>query len=133
MRREVFMGKRQRRRFTEAFKQEAVRLCLRHDRSIGQVAVGTRAVWDFDSRHVFFRKIEEGSCCLESPPLYSLFLDTGEETVLVDDLGDFRLAAVSPNGKSWALQDGKTDERLMVLENFLPDSPAPVVGQAAGH
>ena len=27
-----------RRRFTEAFKQESVRLCLRHDRSIGQVA-----------------------------------------------------------------------------------------------
>ena len=38
MRREVFMGTRKRRRFTEAFKQEAVRLCLRHDRSIGQVA-----------------------------------------------------------------------------------------------
>ena len=32
------MGKRQRRRFTEAFKQETVRRCLRHDRSIGQVA-----------------------------------------------------------------------------------------------
>ena len=32
------MGTRKRRRFTEAFKQEAVRLCLRHDRSIGQVA-----------------------------------------------------------------------------------------------
>ena len=38
MRWEVFMDKRKRRRFTEAFKQEAVRLCLRHDRSIGQVA-----------------------------------------------------------------------------------------------
>ena len=38
MRREVFMGTRKRRRFTGAFKQEAVRLCLRHDRSIGQVA-----------------------------------------------------------------------------------------------
>ncbi len=38
MRREVFMGKRQRRRFSEAFKQEAVRVCLRHDRRIGQVA-----------------------------------------------------------------------------------------------
>ena len=38
MRQGVFMGKRQRRRFTEAFKQEAVRLCLRHNRSIGQVA-----------------------------------------------------------------------------------------------
>ena len=38
MRQGVFMGKRQRRLFTEAFKQEAVRLCLRHDRSIGQVA-----------------------------------------------------------------------------------------------
>ena len=38
MRQEVFMGKRQRRRFTEAFKQETVRLCVRHDRSIGQVA-----------------------------------------------------------------------------------------------
>ena len=32
------MGTRKRRRFTEAFNQEAVRLCLRHDRSIGQVA-----------------------------------------------------------------------------------------------
>ena len=32
------MGTRKRRRFTEAFKQESVRLCLRHDRSIGQVA-----------------------------------------------------------------------------------------------
>ena len=42
MRQGVFMGKRQRRRFTEAFKQEAVRLCLRHDRSIGQVASGAR-------------------------------------------------------------------------------------------
>ena len=38
MRRAVFLGKRQRRRFSEAFKQEAVRLCLRHDRSVGQVA-----------------------------------------------------------------------------------------------
>ena len=32
------MGKRQRRRFTEEFKQEAVRLCRQHDRSIGQIA-----------------------------------------------------------------------------------------------
>ena len=40
MRQGVFMGKRQRRRFTEAFKQprRSSRLCLRHDRSIGQVA-----------------------------------------------------------------------------------------------
>ena len=32
------MGKRKRRRLTEAFKQKAARLCLRDDRSIGQVA-----------------------------------------------------------------------------------------------
>ena len=32
------MSHRKRRRFTVAFKQEAVRLCERHDRSIGQVA-----------------------------------------------------------------------------------------------
>ena len=32
------MGKRARRRFTEEFKREAVRLCVQHDRSIGQVA-----------------------------------------------------------------------------------------------
>jgi transposase len=38
MRREVFMSQRQRRRFTVAFKQEAVRLCQQQDRSIGQVA-----------------------------------------------------------------------------------------------
>ena len=40
------MGTRKRRRFTEAFKQEAVRLCLRHDRSIGQVARGHCQVAD---------------------------------------------------------------------------------------
>ncbi len=32
------MGQRKRRRFTDEFKQEAARLCLQHDRSIGQVA-----------------------------------------------------------------------------------------------
>ena len=32
------MGQRKRRRFTDEFKKEAARLCLQHDRSIGQVA-----------------------------------------------------------------------------------------------
>ena len=32
------MGQRKRRRFTDKFKKEAARLCLQHDRSIGQVA-----------------------------------------------------------------------------------------------
>ena len=97
-----------------------------------QLAVGTRAIWDFDSRRVFFRKIEEGTCCVQRPRLYSLSLDTGEETVLVDDMKNFRLAAVSPDGQYWALQNNVDDRdlRVMVLENFLPASPAPVDSQA---
>ena len=51
-----------------------------------QLAVGRRAIWDFDSRRLFFRRTEEGACCLNSPPLYSFSLDTGEKTVLVDDM-----------------------------------------------
>jgi transposase-like protein len=38
MRRERFMEKRKRRKFTKEFKAEAVRLCRVGDRSIGQIA-----------------------------------------------------------------------------------------------
>ena len=63
---------------------------------------------DFDSRHVFFRKMnDEGTW--HNPPLYSVSLDTGEETVLVDDMQGFMLAAVSPDGKYWALQNRGAD------------------------
>ena len=100
-----------------------------------QLAVGRRFVWDFASRRVLFRKIAEGPCCENSPPLYSVSLDTGEETVLVGDMKDFRLAAVSPDGTYWALQNDNNnrDLRMMVLENFLPESPAPVVSQATSR
>ena len=97
-----------------------------------QLGVGRRAIWDSDSRHVFLRRSEEGTCCSNGPRLYSLSLDTGEETVLVEDMKNFRLAAVSPDGQYWALQNDaeNRDLRMMVLENFLPASPAPVASQA---
>jgi transposase len=38
MREEVFMARRKRRKFTPEFKQEVVELCMRGDRSIGEVA-----------------------------------------------------------------------------------------------
>ena len=96
-----------------------------------QLGVGlSRPVWDFDSRHVFFQKMnDEGTW--HNPPLYSVSLDTGEETLLVEDMQDFTLAAVSPDGKYWALQNwgAGRDQRTMVLENFLPKSPAPIASQ----
>ena len=79
--------------------------------------------WDFDSRSVFYMK---GEWSNDEPRLYSMSLDTGEETVLVEDMQDLYLASVSPDGKYWALQNGvqERDSRIWVLENFLPESPA---------
>ena len=79
----------------------------------------SEAVWDADSRHLFYYKAEAGRCC----SLYSFSLDTEEEEALVDDMQGFYLVAVSPDGKHWALQnrDNDRDQRMMVLEHFLPD------------
>ena len=72
--------------------------------------------WDFDSRHLLYRKFEDDR-------QYSFSLDTEEETVLVEDMQDFGLAAVSPDGQYWALQNrGRENARILVLENFLPGS-----------
>ena len=79
----------------------------------------SEAVWDADSRHLFYYKAEAGRCC----SLYSFSLDTEEEEALVDDMQGFYLVAVSPDGKHWALQnrDNDRDQRMMVLEHFLPE------------
>ena len=71
---------------------------------------------DFDSRHLLYRKSEDDR-------QHSFSLDTEEETVLVEDMQDFGLAAVSPDGQYWALQNrGRENARILVLENFLPGS-----------
>ena len=87
------------------------------------------SVWDADSRHLFYYKggvVDEvddeddaGRCCV----LYSFSLDTEEEKALVDDMQGFYLVDVSPDGRHWALQnrDNDRDERMMVLEHFLPE------------
>ena len=57
--------------------------------------------------------------------LYSFSLDTEEETVVVEDMKDLRLAAVSPDGKYWAFEhypNTRRDARILVLENYLPES-----------
>ncbi len=76
-----------------------------------------RFLWDFDSRHLLYRKGENR--------LYSFSLDTEEETVVVEDMKDLRLAAVSPDGKYWAFEhypNTRRDARILVLENYLPES-----------
>jgi len=76
--------------------------------------------WDFDSRHVLYLKGPWGH---DENRLYSLSLDTYEETVLVEDTQDLGFPAVSPDGKHWAFeQHGGQDARILVLENFLPES-----------
>ncbi len=89
--------------------------------------ISIRFGWDFDSRHVWYRKMERGEKGpVSSPELYRFSLDTEEETVLVEDMKELDLVTVSPDGKYWALQNGDQDRdsRIWVLENFLPESPA---------
>ena len=70
--------------------------------------------WDFDSRHLLYRKSEDDK------RLYSFSIDTEEETV-VEDMQGFRLPVVSPDGRFWALGTRQRDSRIMALENFLPE------------
>jgi len=75
-------------------------------------------VWDFDSRHLFYRKPKEDN------RLYYFSIETEEETVLVDDMQDLGIPRVSPDGKYWVFEkQGGQESRIWVLENFLPESP----------
>ena len=82
--------------------------------------ISIRFGWDYDSRHALYEKGALGS---EDDRLYSVSINTGEETVLIDDLGPLNLAAVSPDGTYWAFQSRDTDRdsRILVLEHFLPE------------
>jgi len=78
---------------------------------------GAYVVWDFDSRHLLYRRVG-------GDRLYSFSLETEEETLLVEDMRGFMLSSVSPDGKHWALRKQASEQSLIwVLENFLPESP----------
>ena len=67
------------------------------------------------------------------PPLYSFSLDTEEETVLVEDMENLHLTAVSPDGRYWALEvREQRDNLILALENFLPEEPASPKGNEQG-
>ena len=83
-------------------------------------------VWDSDSRHLMYRKSGD-------PRLYSFSLDTEEETVLVEDMENLNLTAVSPDGRYWALEvRGQRDTLILALENFLPEELASPKGNEQG-
>ena len=83
-------------------------------------------IWDFDSRHLMYRKSGD-------PRLYSISLDTKEDTVLVEDIENLNLKAVSPDGSYWALDvRGQRDTLILALENFLPEEPASPKGNEQG-
>ena len=87
---------------------------------------GARVVWDFDSRHLLYRKVG-------GDRLYSFSLETEEETLLVEDMQGFGLSSVSPDGKHWALRKLASEQSLIwVLENFLPEEPASPKGNEQG-
>ena len=67
------------------------------------------------------------------PRLYSFSLDTEEETVLVEDMENLNLTAVSPDGRYWALEvRGQRGTLILALENFLPEEPASPKGNEQG-
>ena len=75
-------------------------------------------VWDFDSRHLLYRKAKDEN------RLYRFSIETGEEAVLLADMKGLDLHAVSPDGKYLAFVNHheQQDARIWVLENFLPVS-----------
>ncbi|MDA2927191.1 tetratricopeptide repeat protein [Acidobacteria bacterium AH-259-G07] len=78
--------------------------------------IGHQIVWDFDSRHLFYRKVKD------EKRLYRFSIETGEEAIFLADLKGLNLSAVSPDGKYLAFQNNQSDIRIWVLENFLPES-----------
>ena len=89
------------------------------ERLLKEVKITPFIRWDFDSRHLFYRKADD------EKPLYRFSIETGEETVVVEDMQDLGLVSVSPGGKYWALQKrGAEQTRIWALENFLPERPA---------
>jgi Tol biopolymer transport system component len=86
--------------------------------------VAIRFGWGSDDRHVLY---EKGPVGREDDHLYSLSIDTGEEGILVDDMGPLNLAAVSLDGKRWALQNNDLDRdwRIWALDGFLPRDAGP--------
>lgn len=86
----------------------------------------SRVVWDFDSRHLLYRRVG-------GDRLYSFSLETEEETLLVEDMQGFDILSVSPDGKHWALRKLAREQSLIwVLENFLPEEPASPKGNEQG-
>jgi hypothetical protein len=68
-------------------------------------------VWDFDSRHLFYRNKEKQWCRLS--------IEDGTKQVL-PEVKDAKVQAVSRDGKYLAFQAGALDMRIWVVENFLP-------------
>jgi len=88
------------------------------ERQLKATQVGPFVAWDFDSRHLFYQKYED------SRGLYSFSIDTEEERLLVEDMEDLALSSVGPDGNHLGLtRNGVWDERVWVLENFLPENP----------
>ena len=73
--------------------------------------------WDADSRHILYTRGRGEN------RLYSFSIDTGEETVLVEDLQGYRLQAVSADGKHWVFdRNGDVGSKIWILEHFLPET-----------
>ena len=80
--------------------------------------------WDADSRHMLYTRGRGAN------RLYSFSIDTGEETVLVDDLQGYRLQAVSADGKHWAFDRNEdVGSKVWILEHFLPETSPTTSGR----
>jgi hypothetical protein len=76
--------------------------------------IGGRIEWDFDSRHLLYRKGEK------EPVFYRLSVENGTEEILWREVIGHFLEAVSPDGRWLAFRKRGTDWRIWVVENFLP-------------
>ncbi len=94
------------------------------DRVLARGVNGLGLRWDADSRHMLYTRGPDEN------RLYSLSIDTGEETVLVDDLQGYRLQAVSADGKHWAFQrNADVGSKVWILEHFLPETSPTTSGR----
>lgn len=68
-------------------------------------------VWDWDSRHVFYRNGKELRRCS---------IETGADEIFLKDSAGLALRHVSPKGGALAFQNTVQDSSIWVVENFLP-------------
>jgi Tol biopolymer transport system component len=85
-----------------------------NERLIKEAVSRPVVVWDYDSRHIFYKKKDD------ERRIYRCSIDAGVEEVFLEDAERFSVPYASFDAKHIAFQTGFGDSRIWLVENFLP-------------